>query len=85
MSAGDMRGIGWVVLVHDAASGRLFNIWLDEHDTEFPVDAVPLLVLDVFEHAYVEDFGLNRTAYVQAFMKAVNWSVIERRFCAQVG
>lgn len=80
MSVGGMRGIGWVVLAHDPGSGRLFNIWLDEHDAGFLVGAIPLLVMDVFEHAYLRDYGLNRTAYVQAFMKAVDWSTVEQRF-----
>jgi Fe-Mn family superoxide dismutase len=84
MSVGGMRGIGWVVLTHDPSNGRLFNIWLDEHDAGFLVGSAPLLVMDVFEHAYLQDFGLNRTAYVQAFMKAINWRVVEQRFLASV-
>lgn len=80
MGVGGMRGIGWVVLTRDPASGRLFNTWLDEHDAGFLVGSTPLLVMDVFEHAYLQEFGMNRTAYVQAFMKAINWPVVEQRF-----
>jgi Fe-Mn family superoxide dismutase len=61
-------------------SGRLFNVWLDEHDAGFPVGASPLLVMDVFEHAYIHDYGMNRSAYVQVFMNAIDRRVIERRF-----
>lgn len=82
MGVGGMRGIGWVVLTRDPATGQLFNVWLDEHDAGFPVGSTPLLVMDVFEHAYLQEFGMNRTAYVQAFMKAINWTVVERRFDA---
>jgi Fe-Mn family superoxide dismutase len=82
MGVGGMRGIGWVVLTRDPVSGRLFNVWLDEHDAGFLVGSTPLLVMDVFEHAYLQDYGLNRTAYVQAFMKAINWLVVEQRFDA---
>ena len=82
MGVGGMRGIGWVVLTRDPLTGRLFNIWLDEHDAGFLVGSNPLLVLDVFEHAYLQDFGMNRAAYVQAFMKAINWLVVEQRFAA---
>lgn len=82
MGVGGMRGIGWVVLTRDPLTGRLFNIWMDEHDAGFLVGSTPLLVLDVFEHAYLQDFGMNRTAYVQAFMKAINWPVVEQRFVA---
>ena len=80
MSVGGMRGIGWVVLTRDPETGQLFNIWLDEHDAGFLVGSTPLLVMDVFEHAYLQEFGMNRTAYVQAFMRAINWPVVERRF-----
>lgn len=80
MGVGGMRGIGWVVLTRDPVTGRLFNIWMDEHDAGFLVGSTPLLVMDVFEHAYLQEFGMNRTAYVQAFMKAIDWPVVERRF-----
>lgn len=80
MTIGGMRGIGWVVLTHDPDNGQLFNIWMGEHDAGFLVGSNPLLVMDVFEHAYLQDFGLNRTAYVQAFMKAIDWKVVEQRF-----
>ncbi|MEP6933047.1 MAG: Fe-Mn family superoxide dismutase [Nitrospirota bacterium] len=45
---GGMRGIGWVILVFDAQTERLFNAWLGEHDTGLLVDTLPLLVTDVF-------------------------------------
>lgn len=80
MSVGGMRGIGWVMLALDPAMGQLFNVWVDEHDSGLLAGAVPLLVMDVFEHAYLRDYGLNRTAYVQTFMKAINWPVVEKRF-----
>lgn len=85
MGVGGMRGIGWVVLAHDPETGHLFNVWLDEHDAGFLVGSTPLLVMDVFEHAYLKDFGINRSAYVQAFMKAIDWPVVERRFEASTG
>ena len=80
VGVGGMRGIGWAVLTYDPVSSRLFNVWLDEHDAGFPVGATPLLVMDVFEHAYIQDYGMDRPAYVQAFMKAIDWRVVERRF-----
>lgn len=79
MGIGGMRGIGWVVLTRDPATGRVFNIWMSEHDSGFLVGSTPLLVMDAFEHAYLQDFELNRTAYVQAFMRAIDWKVVEQR------
>ncbi len=73
---GAMRGIGWVLLYHDAASGRLFNTWINEHDVGHLSGAVPLLVMDVFEHAYMVDYGLKKADYIEAFFKAIDWTAV---------
>ncbi|PIR58138.1 MAG: superoxide dismutase [Parcubacteria group bacterium CG10_big_fil_rev_8_21_14_0_10_38_31] len=78
-SIGAMRGIGWVVLYSDKESERLFNVWINEHDTGHLSGAVPLLVMDVFEHAFLTDYGLKRADYIVSFMKAIDWSVVEER------
>ncbi len=75
-----MRGIGWVVLYHDLASDRLFISWINEHDQGHLSGAKPLLVLDVFEHAYMIDYGLKRADYIDAAMKAVDWAAVSARF-----
>ncbi len=67
---GRMRGIGWVVLYRDAAGGRLSNHWIGLHDQGHPVGFKPLLVMDVWEHAYR---GLDRDGYVEAFLGNVDW------------
>jgi Fe-Mn family superoxide dismutase len=78
-AVGAMRGIGWVILYEDPQSGRLFNVWINEHDVGHLAAGAPLLVMDVFEHAYMPDYGLKRADYIQAFMKNVNWAVVESR------
>ena len=78
-AAGAMRGIGWVVLYQDKAGGRLFNQWINEHDMGNPAGAVPLLVMDVFEHAFMVDYGLKRADYIAAFFRNVNWKAAEAR------
>lgn len=80
---GAMRGIGWVILYHDPVANRLFNVWVNEHDVGHFAGCTPLLVLDVFEHAYVLDYGLKRADYIEAFMGAIDWSVIQARFGKQ--
>lgn len=77
---GAMRGIGWVILYYDAAAGRLFNVWVNEHDVGHFAGAAPLLVMDVFEHAYLTDYGLNRKEYIEKIMAAGDWAVVEQRF-----
>ncbi|MCR4322898.1 MAG: Fe-Mn family superoxide dismutase [Candidatus Azambacteria bacterium] len=83
-SMGMMRGIGWVVLYHDALARRLFNVWVNEHDAGHLAGAVPLLVMDVFEHAYIRDYGLARKDYIEKFMMSIDWAVVERRYSQQI-
>jgi len=78
-ATGAMRGIGWVMLVYDKNEDRLFNVWIDEHDTGHLAGLTPLLVMDVFEHAFITDYGLARADYVNAFMGAVDWEEVDRR------
>lgn len=80
LGLGAMRGIGWVVLAHDAETDKLFNIWINEHDLGHLVGAVPLLVMDVFEHAFMIDYGLKRAEYLEAFMRSIDWAAAEKRF-----
>ena len=79
-SVGGMRGIGWTILSYDKEGDRLFNLWINEHDIGHLSGATPLLVIDVFEHAFVLDYGVNRGAYIDAFMNAVDWDIVEERF-----
>ncbi len=79
-ASGSMRGIGWVVLFYDPRVERLHNGWINEHDLGCLVGAVPLLVMDVFEHAFMIDYGLKRASYIEAFFKAIDWTAAEKRF-----
>jgi len=74
-----MRGIGWTILYQDNITGRLINQWINEHETGHMAGCAPILVLDVFEHAFMIDYGLRRADYIEAFFKNVNWSAAESR------
>ncbi|MHB9071983.1 MAG: superoxide dismutase [Desulfobaccales bacterium] len=76
---GAMRGIGWVVLYEDPKNGRLINVWINEHDVGHLAGGNPLLIMDVFEHAYLPDYGLKRGDYIQAFYQNINWPAVEAR------
>jgi Fe-Mn family superoxide dismutase len=78
-ATGALRGIGWVVLYEDLTNGRLMNFWINEHDVSHPAGGQPLLVLDVFEHAFMLDYGLKRADYVEAFFKNINWAAVGAR------
>ena len=79
-AVGGMRGIGWAILYEDNRSGNLFNVWVNEHDFGHLAGLKPLLILDIFEHAYVLDYGLKRADYIEAFFKAINWAEVGKRF-----
>jgi Fe-Mn family superoxide dismutase len=74
-ATGAMRGIGWVILSYDGMEGRLFNTWINEHDGGHLCGAKPLLVMDVFEHAYMIDYQLKKADYIEAFFKAIDWTI----------
>ena len=78
-ATGAMRGIGWVVLYQDDTNGWLFNQWISEHDGGHPAGCRPILIMDVFEHAYMLDYGLKKADYIEAFFKNINWDAAEAR------
>lgn len=83
IKTGSMRGIGWVILYRDPETGRLINAWIEEHDTGHLAGSSPILVMDVFEHAYMPQYGLDRAAYINAFFANLNWEIAEERFAAK--
>jgi Fe-Mn family superoxide dismutase len=70
---------GWSLLVFDLNTGKLRNIGADVHNTNGIWNAIVILSLDVYEHAYYTDYGPKRAPYLDAFMKNVNWSEVEKR------
>lgn len=80
ISTGLMRGIGWVVLYWEPRTGKLINVWINEHDVGHISAARPILVMDVFEHAYMPDYQLDREKYIETFFKNINWNVASKRF-----
>lgn len=78
-ATGAMRGIGWVVLYRDDTNGWLFNQWINEHEVGHPAGCAPVLVMDVFEHAFMLDYGLKRADYINAFFQNVNWDAVAER------
>jgi len=81
-AAGAMRGIGWTMVYYDAAGNQLLNTWINEHDGGHLAGAAPILIMDVFEHAFMIDYGLKRADYIEAFFKAIDWKAVQKRFDA---
>jgi superoxide dismutase, Fe-Mn family len=77
-------GSGWVLLCWSERLGRLVNQWGADHAHGL-ASAVPILALDMYEHAYHIDFGSNAGAYVDAFMNNLDWDHVATRFERAVG
>jgi Fe-Mn family superoxide dismutase len=77
---GTMRGIGWTVLYQDPNSGAMSNHWITEHEQGHPAGFKPILVLDVFEHAFMVDYKpAERKKYIEAYFENINWDEVEKR------
>lgn len=79
-SIAKVRGIGWAVLAFDPMAERFVASWVDEHDTGILATTAPILVMDLFEHAYIRDYGTDRESYVEAYRNAIDWTVCEERW-----
>jgi Fe-Mn family superoxide dismutase len=80
VAVGKQRGIGWAALVLDGWTGRLVNTWIAEHEGGHLAACPIILIMDVFEHAFLRDYGLNRGQYIEAFFKAIQWEAAQKRF-----
>jgi Fe-Mn family superoxide dismutase len=72
-------GSGWVLLTYVPRDGRLINQIASDHDQSV-AGGMPVLALDMYEHAYHLEFGANASAYIAAFMRNIDWSAVELRY-----
>jgi Fe-Mn family superoxide dismutase len=78
------HGSGWVALTYARSAKRFWNQVAADH-SQAAIDAAPVLVLDMYEHAYHLDFGANVTAYIDAFMRNINWAAVVARMATAQG
>ena len=79
-SVGKMRGVGWVICYQDPANGYLVNQWVEMHESGHVSGFVPVLVMDVWEHAFILDYAAkDRPKYIDAFLSNVDWRAVESR------
>lgn len=80
VGVGKMRGVGWAVCYQDPANGRLSNHWITLHEVNNVAGYRPVLVMDVWEHAFMLDYKpADRPKYIEAFFSNVNWNAVESR------
>jgi superoxide dismutase, Fe-Mn family len=83
-SVGMLRGVGWAICYMDPSSGRVSNHWISLHEHGNVAGFVPVLIMDVWEHAYLLDYKPNeRKQYIEAFFSNIDWKTAEKRM--QVG
>ena len=79
-AVGGMRGVGWAIAYQDPKSGRLTNHWISLHEDGHIAGFEPILVMDVWEHAFMLDYKpAERSKCIEAFFSNVDWRVAESR------
>ena len=86
IGVGKMRGVGWAVCYQDPVNERLSNHWITLHEVGNVSGFVPVLVMDVWEHAYLLDYKpAERPKYIEAFFSNIDWAACEQRLQLGVG
>src|SRR4051812_30657625 len=77
---GKMRGVGWAICYQNPMNGALSNHWITLHETGNVAGFIPVLVMDVWEHAFILDYKpADRPKYIEAFFSNIDWNIVERR------
>ena len=85
VSVGKMRGVGWAICYLDPSTGHISNHWITLHETGNVSGFLPLLVMDVWEHAFLLDYKpADRPKYIEAFMANVDWNAVDSRMTGGV-
>ena len=86
MTVAKMRGVGWAICYQDPKGGQLSNHWITLHESGPVAGFTPVLVLDVWEHAFMLDYEpAARPKYIDAFFANVDWVAVERRVEPRIG
>lgn len=68
-----------MILYYDSQTGIAFNSWVNEHDVSHATGCVPLIVIDVFEHGFLPDYGTDKLSYINSFLKVLDWKTVEEK------
>lgn len=79
-AVGGLRGVGWVITYRDPSTGRLHNQWVSDHENGHISGFAPILVMDVWEHAFLLDYApAQKGKYIEAFLANVDWAKTDER------
>ncbi len=80
VTVGKMRGVGWAACYQDPTTGRLSNHWINLHETGNVAGFTPVLIMDVWEHAFLLDYApAERPKYIEAFFQNIDWDAVNAR------
>lgn len=80
VNTGKMRGVGWAAVYQDPSNGQISNHWINLHETGNVAGYKPILIMDVWEHAFIKDYApADRPKYIEAFFSNINWDVVNSR------
>lgn len=85
LNAGKVAPVGWAVWAYSVLDKKTHVFLVEQHMNHCPIGVVPLLILDVFEHAYMIDYGTARPPYLEAFWENLNWNAVEERMAMVPG
>lgn len=80
VTTGKMRGVGWAACYQDPSNGAISNHWINLHETGNVAGYKPILIMDVWEHAFIKDYApVDRPKYIEAFFSNIDWTVVNSR------
>jgi len=80
VNTGKMRGVGWAATYQDPTNGEISNHWINLHETGNVAGYKPILIMDVWEHAFIKDYApADRPKYIEAFFSNIAWDVVNGR------
>ena len=86
VATGKMRGVGWAATYQDPSNGALSNHWINLHETGNVAGYVPILIMDVWEHAFIRDYApADRPKYIEAFFSNIDWDAVSGRLQTSAG
>ncbi len=80
VNTGKMRGVGWAATYQDPSNGAISNHWINLHETGNVAGYKPILIMDVWEHAFIKDYApADRPNYIEAFFANIDWDAVNER------
>ena len=80
VNTGKMRGVGWAATYQDPSNGAVSNHWINLHETGNVAGYKPILIMDVWEHAFLKDYApAERPKYIEAFFANIDWDAVSGR------